>query len=273
MVFSFFWYNTYSLSPVLKTFLYNYMSRQIMILAAGKGTRMAGATPVPIPKVIIPLGDKPVIQHLLAEVEKIETSTPPIIVVGYESDKVKDALGDKYLYALQSEQKGSGHAVLAGKDLVTADSVLVLNGDMPFITAESLQKLIDAHESTQAKVSMITGRLPNFEGVYQHFNSFGRIIRDSEDHIEKIQEYLDCTDEQKQITEVNSGEYMFNSEWLWPHLEKIGSHNAQGEVYLTDIIELAIKDGQKIKPLEVSPEELYGINTPDHLDHAKSIIK
>ena len=234
---------------------------------------MAGATIEPMPKVLIPLGDKPVIKHLLAQVESIPTNTPPIIVVGFQSEKVEQELGDKYLYALQKEQKGTGHAVMSAKDLVVAKNFVVLNGDMPFISSESIEKLMAVHESNDAKVTLITAQLPSFDGVYDHFNSFGRILRNDSGQIVKIQEYLDCTEEQRLISEVNTGEYMFNSEWLWPHLEQIGSNNAQGEIYLTDIIEIAIKDGQKVESLSIAPEELFGINTPEHLAHAKSMVE
>jgi bifunctional UDP-N-acetylglucosamine pyrophosphorylase/glucosamine-1-phosphate N-acetyltransferase len=245
------------------------MSRQIVILAAGKGTRMAS----PIPKVLIPLRGKPVIKYLLEEVADIAQDTKPIIVVGFQSEVVKQELGGEYLYAMQTEQLGTGHAVMSARAHVTADNFIVLYGDMPFVTAASLQKLIELHEHNGAKLSMFTGIVPNFEGVYEHFKGFGRIIRDDNSHIAKIQEYSDCSDEQKQITEVNPGIYMFSAEWLWPHLEKIGSKNAQGEIYLTDIIEIAIRDGQKIESLPIAPEEIYGINTPDHLAHAQTLIE
>lgn len=244
------------------------MSLQIVILAAGKGTRMAS----PIPKVLIPLRGKPVIKHLLEEVVKIESETPPIIVVGFQHELVEQELGSSYLYAIQTEQNGTGHAVLAARKLVTADNFIVLYGDMPFVSAASIKKLINLHEINEAKLSMFTAAVPNFDGVYSHFCGFGRIIRDSDKHISKIQEFVDCTDEQKSITEVNPGMYMFNSEWLWPHLEKIGKGNAQGEMYLTDIIEIAIRDGQTIESLLIAPEEMYGINTPDHLAHAQILI-
>lgn len=244
------------------------MSRQIVILAAGKGTRMAS----PIPKVLIPLRGKPVIKYLLEEVNGIDQDTKPIIVVGFMNELVKEKLGSDYLYALQTEQFGTGHAVLAARAQITADNFVVLYGDMPFVSAASLQKLIELHEQNGAKLSMFTGIVPNFDGVYEHFKGFGRIIRDSNSHIAKIQEAADSSEEQKTITEVNPGIYMFNSAWLWPHLENVGSSNAQGEVYLTDIVELAIKDGQKIESLPIAPEEIYGINTPDHLAHAQTLI-
>lgn len=245
------------------------MSRQIVILAAGKGTRMGAQ----IPKVLIPLHDKPVIGHLLGEVAKVAIDTKPIIVVGFQNELVKQELGPEYLYALQTEQFGTGHAVMAARDLVTAENFIVLYGDMPFVSSSSINKLIDLHESNIAKVSMFTAIVPNFENEFEHFNGFGRIIRDENSHIAKIQEFADCSDEQKQITEVNPGIYMFNSAWLWPHLEKIGSRNAQGEMYLTDIVELAIQDVQKIESLPIAPEEIYGINTPEHLAYAKDLIR
>lgn len=248
------------------------MSRQIVILAAGKGTRMAGSTPEPMPKVLIPLRGKPVINYLLEEVSCIASDTNPVIVVGYMREVVERELGPDFIYALQTEQNGTGHAVLAARGKVSADNFIVLYGDMPFVTGTSLQKLVDLHEQTGSKISMFTGIAPSFEGIYEHFNGFGRILRNDAGNIFKIQEFADCNEEQKKIKEINPGIYMFNSQWLWPHLEKIGSENAQGEIYLTDIVELAIKDGQKIESLPIAPEEIYGINTPDHLAHAQTLI-
>ena len=250
-----------------------YMSQQIVILAAGKGTRMAGATEVLMPKVLIPLGQKPVITHLLETVKDVPQDTAPIIVVGFMKDMVQSTLGDGYIYVEQFDQKGTAHAVLSAKDAVTAENIIVLNGDMPFISKESLSKLAELHKNAQAKVSMFTCQLPNFENDYQHFLSYGRIIRNSDNEVIKIQEYKDCTDDQKKITEVNTGEYIFNSAWLWDKLAQIGHSNSQDEFYLTDIIEIAITDAQKIQSLSIAPEEVYGINTPDNLIHAQSLIK
>lgn len=244
------------------------MSQQIVILAAGKGTRM-GAD---IPKVLLPLHDEPVIKHLLNEIKAVPQDTAPIIVVGFEEQLVKDTLGPDYIYVTQFDQKGTAHAVLSCKGTVTANSFIVLYGDMPFTSSESIEKLIELHNANQAKVSMFTGNLPNFENEYEHFIGFGRIIRDKQQQIVKIQEYKDCSDEQKQITEVNPGIYMFNTEWLWAQLEKIGDHNAQHEFYLTDIVELAIADGQIIHSLSIAPQEIYGINTPAHLEFARKLV-
>lgn len=245
------------------------MSQQIVILAAGKGTRMGSD----IPKVLLPLHGQPVISYLLKEIQDIPQDTQPIIVVGFKQELVKDTLGDKYIYVTQIDQKGTAHAVLSAKEAVTAKNFIVLNGDTPFTSKESILQLIDLHTSNAAKVSMFTTVLPNFENQYEHFLSLGRILRDGDGRIVKIQEYKDCSDEQKLITEVNHGTYMFNSVWLWDKLAQIGDHNAQHEFYLTDIVELAIKDDEPIYSLPISPEQSYGINTPEHLTYAQSLIK
>jgi bifunctional UDP-N-acetylglucosamine pyrophosphorylase / glucosamine-1-phosphate N-acetyltransferase len=244
------------------------MTQQIVILAAGKGTRMGSE----IPKVLLPLYEQPVISHLLDEIKQVPQSTEPILVVGYKQELVKKTLGDQYIYVTQFDQKGTAHAVLSCRDVVTADNFVVLYGDMPFTSKESLQKLIQLHNDKQAKVSMFTCTVPNFEeDQYKAFIGYGRIIRDEEGNLEKIVEYKDCTDEQKQILEVNPGIYMFNTKWVWDRLDKIGNSNAQDEFYLTDVVEIAIHDGQTIYSTSITAEEAYGINTPEHLQYARSL--
>lgn len=245
------------------------MSQQIVILAAGKGTRMG----VDIPKVLLPLGDKPIISRLLDEVQNVPQDTDPIIVVGFMKELVEQTLGPKYIYVTQFDQKGTAHAVLSAKSAVTAKNIIVLNGDMPFTTKKSLIDVIALHDSTDSKITMLPCKLPNFENEFSNFLGYGRILRNEAGDIIKIQEYKDCTEEQKQITEVNPGSYMFNSDWLWSKIEQIGSNNAQAEYYLTDIVEIAISDGQKIQSLPIAPEEIYGINTPENLLYAKTLLK
>jgi bifunctional UDP-N-acetylglucosamine pyrophosphorylase/glucosamine-1-phosphate N-acetyltransferase len=244
------------------------MSQQIVILAAGKGTRMGAE----IPKVLLPLQGKPLILHLLNNIKAVAQDTKPIIVVGFQEQLVKDALGSEYIYVTQFDQNGTAHAVLSCKGTVTADNFIVLYGDMPFTSKRSVEELIALHTNNNAKISMFTSTLPHFENEYQHFIGFGRIIRNADNQIVKIQEYRDCDEAQKQITEVNPGIYMFNTEWLWKQLEQIGDHNAQHEFYLTDIVEMAIKDNQTVFSLPIPAEEIYGINTPEHLEFARKLV-
>src|SRR5688500_15878157 len=126
------------------------MDTQIVILAAGKGRRMGT---VEVPKVLIPLKGKPVISYLLAEVAKLRDLSPPVIVVGHKSTAVKDALGKGYRYALQRDQRGTAHAVWSAQPQITAKNVLVLSGDIPFVKASSLKKLMHLHDSQQAVIS------------------------------------------------------------------------------------------------------------------------
>ncbi len=244
------------------------MDTQIVILAAGKGTRMGGE----IPKVLIPLDDRPVISCLLDNIKDFAKGSEPVIVVGFQEELVKKTLGAGYNYVTQFDQKGTAHAVLSAQQSVTSENFVVLYGDMPFISSESLIKLEQLHLHNQAMISMFTCKVPSFDFPYEPFSGYGRIIRNSDNEIQKIVEYKDCSDIEKTILEVNPGIYMFKSAWVWDQLKRIGSSNSQGEYYLTDIIELAMKSGEPILSLDILPEEVYGINTPDHLEHAKTIV-
>ncbi len=245
------------------------MSRQILILAGGKGTRMGTSGP----KVLIPIHGKPVINYLLEQAAQVPDSGVPVIVVGYEHEQVEQALGSEYVYVMQEEQLGTGHAVQVAQDVITADHLLVLPGDTPFIKSSSMLELIKLHEQTGGPITMFTTTVPNYEGVYEHFLHYGRIIREGPHKmIAKITEYKDATEEEKQICEVNLSIYIFNTIWLWPSLKRINNHNAQEEYYLTDLVELAIKDGFTVQSLPIEPGEVFGINTPEHLDHAHRIV-
>jgi bifunctional UDP-N-acetylglucosamine pyrophosphorylase/glucosamine-1-phosphate N-acetyltransferase len=215
------------------------MQTQIIILAAGQGRRMNNDD---MPKVLLPLGGKPVILHLLEELESLEAGKNPVIVVGYKSSAVEKALGKKYTYVLQRDQRGTAHAVGCAEKQITAKNVLVLYGDVPFIRASSLEQLMRLHEKEKAAMTMFTTRVPNFTGSNSAFLHFGRIIRDRFGNIAKITEYKDATDEEKQILEVNPGIYIFKSDWLWDHIGDIKPTNAQNEYYLTDIVEVAIQE-------------------------------
>ena len=245
------------------------MTNQTIILAAGQGKRMGGGD---TPKVLVMLNQKPLILYLLHELEKTALLAKPVVVVGFMAEKVRGILGEDYLYAYQQKQLGTAHAVLAAKNQVKAENVLVLYGDMPFIKAESLARLEKLHRDTHSKISMFTAKPENFESPFSSLNHYGRIIRDREGKIEKIVEFKDASESQREQTEVNPGIYMFNSAWLWENLRKIQNHNAQGEYYLTDIAELAIKEGLKIESLAIDPKEVLGVNNSEDLKVAESVL-
>ena len=225
-----------------------------------------------MPKVLVMLNQKPLILHLLEEIEKINQLAKPVVVVGYKHPEVRAVLGEEFLYALQEEQLGTAHAVLAAKPKIIGDNILVVYGDMPFIRSESLKRLMQLHHDKQSDLTMFTTIVHDFS-EHPSTNSFGRIIRDSEGQIVKITEYKDATENERKICEVNPGIYMFNTQWLWENIHKIQNKNAQGEYYLTDMVEMAIGDGKYVNSLSISPEEVLGINTPEELQRAEQILQ
>lgn len=237
------------------------MQNQIVILAAGKGKRMGK---LDLPKVLAPLRGQPLISHLLDELKPFKASMHPIIVAGYMHGQVKEVLGKDYDYAVQREQLGTAHAVWTAREKIKAKNVLVLYGDMPFIKHQSLEKLMRLHQQ-QAIISMFTTRVPNFGGPFVSFLDYGRIIRDEFSNIVKITEYKDASPEVRKIKELNPGIYMFNTAWLWNNIDKIQTDNVLNEFYLTDIVEVAIRDGESIYSLPVDAKEVMGINTLEQL--------
>jgi bifunctional UDP-N-acetylglucosamine pyrophosphorylase/glucosamine-1-phosphate N-acetyltransferase len=217
------------------------------------------------------LKNKPLILHLLGEIEKINQLAKPLIVVGYRHKDVMAVLGEGYDYAFQERQLGTGHAVMSAEPNLFAENILVLYGDMPFIKAESIKKLILLHQSQKAELSMFTSRVPNFNGELASLNTYGRILRDSYGNIVKITEYKDATPEERGILEVNPGIYMFNTKWLVSNIHNIQNKNSQGEYYLTDMVELAIRDGRSVHGLEINPKEVLGVNTLEQLAIAESL--
>ena len=245
------------------------MRNQIVILAAGKGTRMGNSK---VPKVLVMLKNRPLIFYLLQELDKITQLVKSVVVIGYMYRQVREILGDDYSYAIQDKQLGTAHALLAAKYKITGENILVLYGDHPLIKAESLKELMRLHHRTQANISMFTATVPNFEGAYKPLAQFGRVVRNSEGAIEKIIEFKDATEEEKQIKEINPGIYMFNSQWLWQNAPKIKNDNAQAEYYLTDIVEVAIAHGETVQALPIDPKEVIGVNSPEDLKLAEQLI-
>jgi len=244
------------------------MRNQIVVLAGGKGTRMGTGD---VPKVLVMLKNKPLILYLLHEIEKINQLVKPVIVVGYKAKEVIGVLGEDYIYAIQREQLGTADALKTALQKVTAENILVLNGDHPFTKAESLKKLMTLHHKKQSNISMLVSLVPDFEGEYALYNHFGRVIR-KDGKIVKVVEYKDAGAEQKEIKEINPNIYMFNTQWLRANIGKINNNNAQREYYLTDIVGIAISGGEAIEFLEIDAKEVLGVNSREDLKLAESMV-
>jgi bifunctional UDP-N-acetylglucosamine pyrophosphorylase/glucosamine-1-phosphate N-acetyltransferase len=239
------------------------MKTSVVLLAAGKGTRMRSKAP----KVLHSLAGKPLIWHALSRVIEF-SGDPPVVVVGEGAEAVKEVVGDAAQFAIQHEQLGTGHAALQAKDLLKgkSDFVMVVNADLPMITKETLQRLFDIQKDNPGPLTLLTVMSENPRG-------FGRILRDEEGHVMEIVEEVDCTPEQLAIKELNVGVYCFQAGWLWEHLEKLPL-SSNKEYFLTDTIGLASRAGQPVKAhILEDPVEAMGINTRVHLAEAEAILR
>lgn len=226
-------------------------NRYAIILAAGQGSRMKSKKY----KVLHELAGKSMVDHVLTQVETL-APTQVVTIVGYGAESVKEALGDRTAYALQAEQLGTGHAVLQA-DALLADkegTTLVICGDTPLLQASTLAALFETHESTGAKATVLTAEAPN------PF-SYGRIIRDEAGNVKKIVEERDATDEERQVTEINTGTFCFDNQALFDTLKKVGNDNDQGEYYLPDVIGLLQQQGEKVAAYRMADfAESIGVN-------------
>jgi bifunctional UDP-N-acetylglucosamine pyrophosphorylase/glucosamine-1-phosphate N-acetyltransferase len=238
---------------------------RIIILAAGKGTRMKSS----LPKVLVPLRSKPMIKHLLETIHESGIDDRPIIVVGYEKKKVIKELGRNYDYAIQEEQLGTGHAVMSAEKMLKndIDHIAVLYGDHPFISSQTIKKLVKMHIKSDKKITMATFSVPDFEGWRTTFyKSFSRIIRDTKGNIIKDVQFKDASDEEKEIKELNPCYFCFEKKWLLQNLKKLNTNNAQKEYYLTDLVKTAMKEKDKIQSISIDPREALGINSKEELE-------
>jgi bifunctional UDP-N-acetylglucosamine pyrophosphorylase/glucosamine-1-phosphate N-acetyltransferase len=244
---------------------------QIVVLAAGMGKRMNSA----LPKVLLPLRNRILIHYLLEAIKKSGVCQRPVIVVGQKADKVKAALGSAYDYIFQAEQLGTGHAVAQTRDFLAgkADYILILYGDMPLVTAETIKKLAAVQQTEKPVITMTTVKVPDFNDWRAVFYDYGRIIRDSSGRLIKNVEKRDATPEQLALTEVNPSFYCFDANWLWQNIDQLKADNAQKEYYLTDLVGLAYQQGKKISTLEINPPEALGANTLEQLQLLAKLIK
>ena len=235
-----------------------------VILAAGMGTRMKSK----MPKVLHKVCGKPLSKWVI-DASKAAGADKVCAVVGRKAETVKEVLGDVCKFALQAEQKGTGHAVMQAIDVIknSKGEVVILNGDTPLITAETINKAIEYHKNNGNQATVITAILDDATG-------YGRIVRDNDGSVLKIVEQKDASKEEKKINEVNSGMYVFDAQSLVYALDKITPNNAQGEYYLTDTLEILLSAGKKIGGYAISDnDEIRGINDRVQLNEAEKIMQ
>ena len=236
----------------------------VVILAAGKGTRMDSN----LPKVLHKVGGKPMVSHVIDRA--LELGAEKIItIIGFRYELVQEKLKNEQTeFALQLEQLGTGHAVLQCAELFKnfRGEVLVLSGDVPLISLETLQSLLATHYTKGAKATLLSARVDDPTG-------YGRVIRNSNGLLHRIVEHKDADSDQLQINEMNAGIYIFDSQCLFNLLPLLGNNNAQGEYYLPDVLSLINENKGKVA-IEITDNitEIQGVNTVEQLDELDKII-
>lgn len=223
-------------------------------MAAGKGTRLKSRHP----KVLHEVGGKPLLAHVIAAAKQVVPAADIFVIVGHEAERVREAVaGTGVKFVLQEPQRGTGHAIMcAAPSLSSYDQVIVLSGDAPLITSESVCHLRDFHLQKKAAMTILSAKLENPTG-------YGRLIRKGKsDEIEAVVEDKSCTPAQRKLCEINSGFYAFAVKPLIENLQKLKTDNPHSEYYLTDMASVLRKSKQRVvaTPTE-NPWEILGSNT------------
>ena len=241
------------------------METKAVILAAGKGTRMKSNTP----KVLHKIFEKPLLGYVLDNVKNLVNES--FVIVGHHAEEVTEYVKKNYNSAktvLQSPQLGTGHAVsMVCPSLENfKGQVIILCGDTPLITEKTLQEFIDYHSQNNSDLTVMST-------IFENPTNYGRIIRDTDNSLKCIVEEKDATPDQKAVKEVNAGIYCLNWEKIKPAFSQLTSNNAQGEYYLTDIIEWGKKNKLNVNAyIMQNNEEIYGINSRSNLATATKIM-
>lgn len=245
------------------------MKFRCIVLAAGKGTRMKQE----IPKTLTPVGGKPILQHLHESIMASGVGGAPVVVISPDQPKLCEAFDGECLYAYQEDQLGTAHAAsMAGEKVGDVDAVIVLYGDHPFVSADSINALAKLHEEKQGVLTMLTTTVPSFDDWYKGYNHWGRVLRDPDGHIIGVREYKDAMDSERAIMELNPSLFCFDREWFWQNIGQVKNINASEEYYLTDMVELAVVQGHKIVSMRIPPEEAIGINTQEEREVAEKLL-
>lgn len=237
-----------------------------VVLAAGKGTRLR-ADGVDLPKVLRLANGKPLLSYVLDDISFLPREDT-ILVVGYEGEKVLSAFPG-YPHVHQCPQLGTGHAVQCAQCALEGfeGHVLICYGDMPLLGRKAYEKLLAAHLAEGNACTLMAG-------VADRPLPYGRIIRDAQGGFSRIVEDKDCSEEERQVKELNAGVYVFKSQELWRALTTLRPNNAQGEYYLTDAPVWLLKEGEKVGVCAAcTPEEMLGVNTVEQLAQVEELVR
>ncbi|WP_410772361.1 bifunctional UDP-N-acetylglucosamine diphosphorylase/glucosamine-1-phosphate N-acetyltransferase GlmU [Fontibacillus sp. BL9] len=241
------------------------MKRFAIVLAAGQGKRMKSK----LYKVLHPVCGKPMVGHVLDTVKKVQCERS-IVVVGHGAEAVKSYLGTNAEYVLQEQQLGTGHAVKQAGPLLGQEegTTIVICGDTPLVTEETLQSMLDLHDRQGAAATVLTASMDHPQG-------YGRVIRDTENgSVVRIVEQKDCSPEEDAVKEINTGTYCFDNAKLFAALEKVTNSNAQQEYYLTDVIGILVREGEIVEGyLTEDYAESIGVNDRLALSEAEGFMR
>ena len=235
-----------------------------VILAAGQGTRMRSS----LPKVLHPVAGVPMVLWPIRNAQALGAS-PIVLVVGVGAEAVEQTVGDQVFYAQQAERLGTGHAALQAREqlLGRSDAVLVLYGDMPNLTLETLQRLVATHLEKHPAITLLSVLADDSMG-------FGRVVRDGQGHARAIVEEAVATPEVLALRELNCGIYCFDAAWLWKRLPDVTPTPPKNEYYLTDMVGLAVADGLPVEVVTIRDvSEVQGVNTRAHLARSERIMR
>lgn len=235
-----------------------------IVLAAGQGTRMKSK----LYKVLHPVCGKPMVQHVVDHIGTLNVERI-VTIVGHGAEMVKEQLGEQSEYVLQAEQLGTAHAVQQAEPILGTleGTTLVVCGDTPLIRPETMKALFDYHTSQNAKATILTA-------VASDPTGYGRILRDVKGNVAQIVEQKDATEEQRKVTEINTGTYCFDNQALFEALKLVKNDNAQGEYYLPDVIEILQKQGEIVSAYVTDCfDETLGVNDRFALSQAEEIMR
>jgi bifunctional UDP-N-acetylglucosamine pyrophosphorylase/glucosamine-1-phosphate N-acetyltransferase len=227
----------------------------IAIMAAGKGTRLKSKHP----KVLHEVGGKPLLAHVIAAAQQVVPAADIYAIIGHEAERVRQAVLDtRVKFVVQEPQRGTGHALMCASEALAAyDQVIVLSGDAPLITPETIRKLRDFHQQKQSAMTILSAQLEDPTG-------YGRIIHKSakSDEVQAIVEEKSCTPAQRGLREINSGFYAFSVKPLFANIERLKTDNPHDEYYLTDMAQVLSRAGERVVATKTeNASEILGSNT------------